>query len=122
MGDVFLFLEIAAERVGFWEFCFFSKLFFDLLGRLAYGVVSFLEKVMGKSRFYGNKINLFLFCFWAGSRHLVGVDVKEILEISCQYWIFRHSFPFLITRRSYGSNPASATKNESSPLDCFFRF
>ena len=68
------------------------------------------------------KCHCYLFCFLNGSRHLVGTDIKEILEIPCQCWLFQDSFPFLITRRSRGSNPVSATRTESSPNGLLFSF
>ena len=67
----------------------------------------------GKSHWSAEKRQIYFVLFSERSRHLVGTDVKEILEIPCQCWIFRDSFPFLITRRSRGSNPVSATKKDS---------
>ena len=66
-------------------------------------------KFYGKSRLISENATVIYFVFLNGSRHLVGTDVKEILEIPCQCWIFQDSFSFLITRRSRGSNPVSAT-------------
>ena len=63
----------------------------------------------GKSRLNSENATVIYFGFLNGSRHLVGTDVKEILEIPYQCWLFQDSFPFLITRRSRGSNPVSAT-------------
>ena len=73
-----------------------------------------------KSRLNSENATVIYFGFLNGSRHLVGTDVKKILEIPCPCWIFQDSFPFLITRRSRGSNPVSATKNESSPFGLLF--
>ena len=64
----------------------------------------------GKSRLNSENATVIYFGFLNGSRHLVGTDVKEILEIPYQCWLFQDSFSFLITRRSRGSNPVSATK------------
>ena len=67
----------------------------------------------GKSRLNSENATVIYFGFLNGSRHLVGTDVKEILEIPYQCWLFQDSFSFLITRRSRGSNPVSATKKDS---------
>ena len=75
----------------------------------------------GKSRLSAEKRQLYFLWFSERSRHLIGTDVKEILEIPCQCWILQNSFSFLITRRSRGSNPVSATKSKAVHMDCFFR-
>ena len=70
----------------------------------------------GKSRLISENATVIYFGVLNGSRHLVGTDFKEILKITCQCWFFKDSFPFLITRRSRGSNPVSATKKKSRLL------
>ena len=45
-------------------------------------------KFYGKSRLSAEKRQLYFVLFLERSRHLVGTDVKEILETPCQRWIF----------------------------------
>ena len=83
-------------------------------------------KFYGKSRLNSENAIVAYSWFLEESRHLVGTDVKEILEIPCQCWIFQGSFPFLITRRSRGSNPAGQNNSHPRPMEtkhpCAFFF
>ena len=108
--------------VGFW--CFWDfEMFFDWIfsGFQAMVLPQSCGNFYGKSRLSAEKRQLYFLWFSERSRHLIGTDVKEILEIPCQCWILQNSFSFLITRRSRGSNPVSATKSKAVHMDCFFR-
>ena len=101
--------------VGFW--CFWDfEMFFDWIfsGFQAMVLPQSCGNFYGKSRLSAEKRQLYFLWFSERSRHLVGTDVKEILEIPCQCWILQNSFSFLITRRSRGGLPSPQPNRKQS--------